>query len=66
MSRVVHDIKDLLLGTGRDLDDQDRHLLWDESEGTVPGGVNWAFTTADQWDADSFLGVTGPDLDQPT
>lgn len=65
MSRVVHDIKELLLGAGRDLTDDDEHLLWDDVEGFVPGGINWAFTTADQWGPDNLIGITGPDLDQP-
>jgi CRISPR-associated protein Cas1 len=64
MAQVVHDVKDLLLGSGQELTDADEHLLWDEVGGAVPGGVNWAFTTADQWDIDSFVGVTGPEVDE--
>jgi len=60
----VRDIKDLLLGSGRDLSDADEQLLWDDDQGAVPGGVNWAFTTADQWDVDSLVGVTGPEVDE--
>lgn len=63
MTRVVHDVKDLLLGDGRDLSDNDEHLLWEESGEAVPGGINWAFSTADQWDVDSLIGITGPDVD---
>jgi CRISPR-associated protein Cas1 len=63
MSRVVHDIKDLLLGSGQEVTDADQNLLWDEADGAVAGGVNWAFTTADQWDAESLIGITGPELD---
>jgi len=65
MGQVVRDIKDLLLGSGQELSDSDQNLLWDEAEGAVPGGVNWAFTTADEWNGDSLIGITGPDLDDP-
>ncbi|HEY0636167.1 MAG TPA: type I-E CRISPR-associated endonuclease Cas1e [Pseudonocardiaceae bacterium] len=65
MSRVVHDIKDLLLDPDTAIDDADAQLLWDEQEGAVPGGVNWAFTTADHWDVDSLVGITGPELETP-
>lgn len=65
MARVVRDIKDLLLGEGRDISDNDEHHLWDDKTGNVPGGINWASDLADGWDTDSYVGVTGPDLDQP-
>lgn len=63
MSRIVRDIKDLLLGAGVELSDSDEQLLWDDDASSVPGGINWAFTTADHWGADSLIGVTGPELD---
>jgi len=63
MSRIITDIKDLLLGEGRELTDDDEHQLWDDTLGSVPGGINWAAATADQMAPDSFLGVTGPDVD---
>jgi CRISPR-associated protein Cas1 len=65
MGRVIRDIKDLLLGEGREPDDTDAHHLWDEFDGHVPGGTNWAGDFADAWTDTSFLGVTGPDIDQP-
>ncbi|MCK9930814.1 hypothetical protein MXD62_27340 [Frankia sp. Mgl5] len=38
--------------------------LWDEIDGHVPGGVNWAADVADQWDdTTTIVGVTGPDTD---
>jgi CRISP-associated protein Cas1 len=43
--------------------DIDTNELWDESLGTVPGGVNWATDYADNITEDSFLGITGPDID---
>ncbi len=64
MARVVHDIKDLLLEEGTPDHDDDALHLWDEFDGHVPGGVNWAADLADQWDGDTVLGVTGPDIDQ--
>ncbi|MCM3884607.1 type I-E CRISPR-associated endonuclease Cas1e [Frankia sp. R82] len=63
MARIIHDIKDLLLDTDTtDLDDEGLHL-WDEVDGEVPGGVNWAVDLADSWDDLTSLGITGPDLD---
>ncbi|SBW22915.1 CRISPR-associated endonuclease Cas1 [Candidatus Protofrankia californiensis] len=64
MARIVHDIKDLLLEEGAHDRDDDAMHLWDEFDGHVPGGVNWAADLADQWDGDTVLGVTGPDIDQ--
>ncbi len=63
MGRVVRDIKELLLGDEQDLSDEDVNDLWDESLGTVPGGINWIAEVADQWGDDSLIGVTGPELD---
>ncbi|WP_239310848.1 type I-E CRISPR-associated endonuclease Cas1e [Frankia sp. Cj3] len=63
MARIVRDIKDLLLGEGTDIDDQDELHLWDEVNDRVPGGVNWAIDMVDSWDDVSFLGITGPDID---
>jgi CRISPR-associated protein Cas1 len=63
MGRVVRDIKDLLLGDAQDLSDEDVNNLWDESSGTVPGGINWTAEVADLWGDASLIGVTGPELD---
>lgn len=60
MSRIVRDIKDLLLGEGVEPETEDAHLLWDEAEGAVPGGVNWA----SELEAGVFVGVTGPETDE--
>jgi CRISPR-associated protein Cas1 len=65
MARVVRDIKDLLIGEGRDIDDTDLHHLWDEFDGHVAGGVNWANDYADHISDDSLVAVTGPDLNEP-
>lgn len=62
MARVVRDIKDLLLGEDQDATDEDAHHLWDDTQGTVAGGVNWASDLADTWAPDSFLGMTGPEV----
>lgn len=64
MARIVRDVKDLLIGEGRDISDQDEHHLWDDQLGTVAGGINWATQLVDDWDDDSFIGVTGPEIDQ--
>ncbi len=63
MSRIVRDIKDLILGHGREISDQDSHHLWDELGEHVPGGINWAVDYADAITPDSFPAVTGPELD---
>lgn len=63
MGRVVRDVKDLLLGDGQDVSDVDVNDLWDESLGTVPGGINWTAEVAERWGDNSLVGVTGPELD---
>ncbi|EIV92929.1 type I-E CRISPR-associated endonuclease Cas1e [Frankia sp. QA3] len=66
MARIIHDIKDLLLDDAdADLDDADALHLWDDVDGHVPGGVNWAIDLADGTDDTTIIGVTGPDTDQP-
>jgi CRISPR-associated protein Cas1 len=62
MGRIVRDIKSLLLGEDAEFFEQDWNHLWDEQVGAVHGGVNWASDLSDRWDAESFLGVTGPEL----
>lgn len=63
MTRVVRDIKDLLLADGQAVDDSvDDHHLWDEVDGAVPGGVNWADRFADDGEADNWVGISGPEL----
>jgi CRISPR-associated protein Cas1 len=64
MTRIVRDIKDLLLGEGTEPTDSDLNELWDEDLGSVPGGVNWAADYADNLSDDLFVGITGPDIDQ--
>lgn len=63
MTRVVRDIKDLLLGTDLESADVDGHELWDEEAGAVAGGVNWATGYAANLDEQSWLGVSGPPVD---
>lgn len=65
MTRIVQDIKTLLLTEGDDITDHDEHALWDDDLGSVPGGINWANDYADSLDDTSFIGVTGPDLNEP-
>jgi CRISPR-associated protein Cas1 len=66
MGRVVRDIKDLLLGQGRDISDEDSLHLWDEFDGSVAGGINWATDYADGFTGDSYAAVTGPEPGEPT
>lgn len=63
MVRVVRDVKDLLIGPDTEAPDADELALWDDL-GTVPGGVNWANTYADDLDADDFIGISGPEIDE--
>ncbi|SCL45747.1 type I-E CRISPR-associated endonuclease Cas1e [Micromonospora peucetia] len=65
MTRIVQDIKALLLDGKDDDHDADAHELWDDTLGSVPGGINWAHEYADSLDTGSFIGVTGPDLNEP-
>jgi CRISP-associated protein Cas1 len=64
MGRIIRDIKDLLLGDGREVADDDTHHLWDEQSGHVAGGINWAADTADHWADDAYIGITGPPIDE--
>jgi CRISPR-associated protein Cas1 len=63
MARIIRDVKDLLLGSGREVSDVDEHHLWDEVEGLVHGGINWALSAAETDGPGAFLGVTGPEVD---
>lgn len=62
MARVVRDIKGLLVD-GAEIDEADLHHLWDEFEGAVPGGTNWATDFAEGIDDDSFVAITGPEVE---
>ncbi|WP_007512283.1 type I-E CRISPR-associated endonuclease Cas1e [Pseudofrankia saprophytica] len=64
MARIIRDIKTLLLGDEADFPDQDSLHLWDEFDGAVAGGVNWAADLADLPAENTIVGVTGPDLDE--
>jgi CRISP-associated protein Cas1 len=64
MATIVRDIKDLLLGEGTEPIDADINGLWDESLGSVPGGINWSNEYADNVTDDSFIAVTGPEVDE--
>lgn len=66
MARIVHDVKDLLLGEGREVSDVDEHHLWDDQVGSVAGGINWATALADGMTEESFVGITGPEVEQPS
>lgn len=61
MSRIVKDIKALLIGT-TELHDEDQHWLWDGDEGSVPGGLNWATNFADSIVEHDLVGITGPEI----
>lgn len=62
MGRIVKDTKSLLLDDAEATDDDALHL-WDDKDGVVAGGTNWAETYALGWNDDSLVGVTGPDVD---
>jgi CRISP-associated protein Cas1 len=62
MARVICDIKNLILGEGHDIPDQDALHLWGEFDGHVAGSTNWANDLADGWTEQSPIGITGPDV----
>jgi len=62
MARIVHDIKNLLIGA-EPLSEIAENQLWDEAVGSVPGGVSWAAAVAEATDEKSFVGVSGPMID---
>lgn len=62
LSRIVGDIKSLLLDEDVAFSDADERWLWDEQGAAVAGGVNWARDFADQCDADGFVGISGPEV----
>jgi CRISP-associated protein Cas1 len=59
MSRIVRDIKDLLL-QGEEQADADEKWLWDGSDGFVSGGFNWANRFVEGLSETDTLGITGP------
>jgi CRISP-associated protein Cas1 len=70
LSRIVHDVKALLTPEGTDFDTPETSELWDERNGTVPAGVNWATHSMDTPTTEADMGeqhiaIIGPDLDQP-
>ncbi|HSV64876.1 MAG TPA: type I-E CRISPR-associated endonuclease Cas1e [Mycobacteriales bacterium] len=65
MAQIIRDIKDLLLPDGEQPSDEDGLHLWDETYGTVPGGVNWASNLAEDIGPDNLIGITGPEIDEP-
>lgn len=64
MQSVVQDIKTLLLDVDQNSSDDDLLHLWDEFDGQVPGGTNWARQYADDITPETFIAVTGPDVDE--
>lgn len=64
MTRIVRDIKSLLLEEGGEFTDEDLHELWDEKLGSVPGGVNWASEYADGVNEQAFIAISGPPVDE--
>jgi len=63
MSRMVKDIKDLLIGS-TELDEEDQRWLWDGEDGRIPGGLNWASDYADRIIDTDLVGVTGPEISE--
>jgi CRISPR-associated protein Cas1 len=67
MGCIVRDIKNLLLETDDSSEEDEDYLhLWDDAQGEVPGGVNWANELANGVDGDiETLGFTGPQVPEP-
>ncbi|MFD8588540.1 type I-E CRISPR-associated endonuclease Cas1e [Streptomyces sp. NPDC059637] len=64
LSRVVVDIRDLLVPEGTALSEEDLGALWDEGDRVVGGGHNWGTYV---FDPDSHLDIIpGPDGDTAT
>lgn len=61
MSRMVKDIKDLLIDSS-ELDEEDQRWLWDGKDGHIPGGLNWATDYAHRIVDTDLVGVTGPEI----
>lgn len=61
LRRIVRDVHMLLLGQEEpDQDDEDQRALWDEKQGTVPGGVDWSRDfNPQEW---TYTVVSGPEL----
>ncbi len=64
MKRIVRDVKDLLLGEEEQISGEGENRLWDEAQSDVPGGVNWTLGVIDEWEEESFIGVSGPELNE--
>ncbi|MFF7638011.1 type I-E CRISPR-associated endonuclease Cas1e [Kitasatospora sp. NPDC008050] len=66
LGRIVTDVKSLLTPEGTEIPDTEANELWDERLGAVPGGANWAHTTAliDPGMGDEHLAVIGPEFEQ--
>jgi len=62
MARIVRDVKYLLVGSGRETSDVEGHHLWDDLNGLIPGGINWAERAADLIDSETLIGVSGPEM----
>ncbi|MFA1549904.1 type I-E CRISPR-associated endonuclease Cas1e [Actinomadura chokoriensis] len=70
LGRIVDDVKALLTADDADLSEEDANQLWDERDGTVSGGVNWAndsdFDLVQPTMGEDHIAVIGPEFDQPT
>ena len=63
MKRVVRDVLELLaVPEGEDADGSDRLELWDELDGAVDGGVNWASVTGDDVEEGRYVEFSGPPI----
>lgn len=64
LQRIVQDVNQLLLGEEGERDDEDQRALWDDKQGTVPGGIDWSRTGSDlsEWRHEV---VSGPELPEP-
>jgi CRISPR-associated protein Cas1 len=64
LSQIITDVKMLLLPGEENLIDRDVNRLWDETEGTVDGGVNWSAWDESIFDENRYLSVIGPEFDE--
>lgn len=69
LGRIVDAIKALLTADDTALSEEDTNQLWDEKDGTVSGGINWAndsdFDLIQPTMGENHIAVIGPEFDQP-
>lgn len=74
LTRIIHDVKELLAPPDTELPEGETNQLWDEYCGSVDGGVNWSAFDVDDIASEAInpamdgehIAVVGPEFDDPT